>query len=116
MKQILACRWMLAVVVGLLGIVVQSANALPNATSAKIDRLVISKLNELGIPPSDICTDEVFIRRVYLDMTGTLPSSAAVKHFLSSKGTRKRDALIEELFEHPEFDLSIRYPEVRQCL
>ncbi|MEA2068639.1 MAG: DUF1549 domain-containing protein, partial [Verrucomicrobiota bacterium] len=75
----------------------------PNKVSAKIDRLVFAKLDELGIPPSDPCTDEVFLRRVYLDMLGTLPTQQEARRFLASNGTNKRAELIEKLFERPEF-------------
>ncbi len=78
-------------------------DAAQNKTSLKIDRMVFSKLDELGIPPSDPCTDEIFLRRVYLDMIGTLPTRQEAKQFLSSNGINKRSELIESLFERPEF-------------
>jgi hypothetical protein len=65
--------------------------------------MVFSRLDELGIPPSDPCTDEVFLRRVYLDMTGTLPTKNEARQFLSSNGANKRSELIEELFDRAEF-------------
>jgi len=71
--------------------------------SAEIDRLVFGKLKELGIPPSAPCTDEVFLRRVYLDMIGTLPTQKEARRFLDSNRASKRSALIEELFGRPEF-------------
>ena len=80
-----------------------STSAEPNRASAKIDRLVFSKLNELHIPPSKPCTDEVFLRRIYLDMTGTLPTSQQTRKFLSANSANKRAKLIEELFERDEF-------------
>lgn len=75
----------------------------PNKASGKIDRLVDAKLQELNIPSSDRCTDEVFLRRVYLDMIGTIPTVKEAEQFLSSNAPGKREALIEELFERPEF-------------
>jgi hypothetical protein len=84
-------------------LLVLPAAAVPNTSSAKIDRLVDVKLDELGIPPSDPCTDEVFLRRVYLDMIGTMPTPEESKHFLSSNSLNKRAELIDELFERPEF-------------
>jgi hypothetical protein len=71
--------------------------------SAEIDRLVFDKLEELGIPPSKPCTDEVFLRRVYFDMIGTLPSAGEARSFLESKSLNRRNNLIEELFERNEF-------------
>ncbi len=74
-----------------------------NKASAKIDRLVFAQLDELGIPPSDPCTDEVFLRRVYLDMIGTLPTRQEARRFLGSNSSNKRAELIERLFERDEF-------------
>ena len=82
---------------------IRGASAASNTGSKKIDRLVFAKLHELGIPPSEPCTDEVFLRRVYLDMTGTLPSPQECRKFLASSGPHKRSRLIEELFERGEF-------------
>lgn len=102
MKEIQSGPWVLAIAI-VLNIAVSSVCATPNVASDKVDRLVISRLNELGIPPSDICTDEIFLRRVYLDVIGTLPTPAEAKSFLSSTGENKREVLIEELFVRPEF-------------
>ena len=81
----------------------RNACASPNRASATIDRLVFGKLKEQGIPPSAPCTDEVFLRRVYLDMTGTLPTPQQTRKFLSINSANKRTKLIEELFERGEF-------------
>ncbi len=83
--------------------VLQDAGAVQNRASAKIDHLVSARLDELGIPPSDPCTDEVFLRRIYLDMIGTLPTSEEARAFLDGNNTNKRSALIETLFERSEF-------------
>lgn len=78
-------------------------SAAPSRASAKIDRLVLAKLDDLGIPPSKLCSDEVFFRRVYLDMIGTLPTPNQTRKFLSNNSSNKRARLIEELFERGEF-------------
>lgn len=80
-----------------------SSGAAAKTAAAEIDRLVLVKLNERGIPPSERCTDEVFLRRVYLDMIGTLPTPQEAKSFLRNTSPNKRSKLIEELFERPEF-------------
>ncbi|MEE9368206.1 MAG: DUF1553 domain-containing protein [Pontiella sp.] len=95
-------RWII------IGVVLGMNNFMPalgatNPNSAKIDRMVFAKLDELGIPRSDLCTDEVFLRRVYLDMTGTIPTPKQARQYLSSNGTNKRSELIEELCERGEF-------------
>lgn len=69
----------------------------------EIDRLVNLKLHELGFPPSAICTDETFVRRVYLNLTGRLPSPEAAKKFLSGKNSNKRAELIDQLLASAEF-------------
>jgi len=81
----------------------RNACASPNRASAKIDHLVSGRLKELDIPPSVRCTDEVFLRRVYLDMAGTLPTRKEARRFLDSNRANKRSALIEKLFDRPEF-------------
>jgi hypothetical protein len=82
---------------------VSYAPAAPNKASEEIDRLVFEKLASLNIPPSSPCTDEVFLRRVYLDMIGTLPTKEEARRFLDSKSLNKRSDLIEDLFKRDEF-------------
>ncbi|MDP6545871.1 MAG: DUF1553 domain-containing protein [Phycisphaerae bacterium] len=71
--------------------------------STKIDRAVLSGLGELKIPTSKVCTDAVFLRRVYLDMIGTIPTAAEARAFLADKSPSKRSELIEKLFKREEF-------------
>ena len=82
------------------------------AAGSTIDRLVDARLNELGIPPSERCTDAVFLRRVYLDMLGTLPTAEEARAFLDDRSGTKRAELIEQLFERPEF---ADYRALRWC-
>jgi len=69
----------------------------------RIDELVLARLLEEGIPPSEKCSDEVFIRRVHLDVIGTLPTPAEVRNFLASKQRDKRSKLIDDLLCRGEF-------------
>lgn len=62
-----------------------------------VDELVLSKLETLNIEPSGQCTDSEFVRRAYLDATGTLPSVSEVKAFLLSGDAQKRQRLVERL-------------------
>ena len=73
------------------------------AANNKIDELVLAKLKELGIPPSELCADQVFLRRVYLDVIGTLPTADEVRAFLSDSDPRKRSKLIDHLLDCEEF-------------
>ncbi len=68
-----------------------------------IDEHVLAALRERGIEPARPCSDEVFVRRVYLDMIGTLPEPRAVRNFLRSRHPDKRAVLIDALFERDEF-------------
>lgn len=53
-------------------------------TRTVVDSLVVAKLRKLGIVPSDVCSDEEFLRRISLDLTGGLPSTKSVREFLST--------------------------------
>ncbi|MFN4258234.1 MAG: DUF1549 domain-containing protein [Gemmataceae bacterium] len=68
-----------------------------------IDELVIAKLRKLGIVPSDVCGDADFLRRVRLDLTGTLPSAAEVEAFLADSTPDKRAKKVDELLETPAY-------------
>jgi len=68
-----------------------------------IDELVLEKLRNLNIPPSQRCTDAEFVRRAYVDTMGVLPTERETRAFLSDKSSHKRDALIDALLQRPEF-------------
>jgi hypothetical protein len=68
-----------------------------------IDELVLTKLKEKQIVPSETCSDEVFLRRAYLDAIGTLPQPWEVRAFLSDKNPDKRAKLIDRLLARNEF-------------
>ena len=69
----------------------------------KIDELVVQKLKKLGVVPSDLSSDSEFLRRVYLDLTGTLPTAAEVEAFLSDASPTKRADRIEQLLNTPAY-------------
>jgi hypothetical protein len=68
-----------------------------------VDRFPHKKWQELGIVPSELCSDEIFVRRIYHDLTGTLPTPKQVQAFLDDKDAAKRDKLIDRLIETPEY-------------
>jgi hypothetical protein len=68
-----------------------------------VDEAVFAKLKMLGIPPSEPCDDATFLRRVFVDITGSLPREDQVRTFLNDLATEKRDRLIDELLESPEY-------------
>ncbi len=84
-------------------------NDLPEAifTSAPkrnfIDELVLAQLRRLNLKPSVRTTDEQFLRRVYLDTLGVLPTPEEALAFLADRKADKRDRVVEALLERPEF-------------
>ena len=69
----------------------------------EIDRLVLARLTPLGIKPA-LCSDEVFVRRAYLDVIGTLPTAKEAREFIEDPDTQgKRGRLIDRLLERDEF-------------
>jgi hypothetical protein len=68
-----------------------------------IDDHVFAKLAALRIEPSDLSSDAEFLRRVYLDAAGVLPTPEEIKAFLDDKSPDKRARAIDALLERPEF-------------
>jgi hypothetical protein len=68
-----------------------------------IDAAVFANLKELGIPPSPVCDDATFLRRVTLDIAGRLPTEAETKAFRASTSADKRDRWIDELLRSPDY-------------
>ena len=68
-----------------------------------IDKLVLADLARLRVRPSDLCPDSVFVRRVYLDACGIIPTAAEVRAFLNDTSADKRTKLIDALLARPEF-------------
>ncbi|MEZ6146725.1 MAG: DUF1549 and DUF1553 domain-containing protein [Planctomycetaceae bacterium] len=80
----------------------EEVDNLPPANTL-VDDAVFSKLKELGIPPSELCDDATFLRRVSIDITGTLPTAEEAEAFLADPSPDKRDRLIDELLDSPEY-------------
>ncbi|MBL9088350.1 MAG: DUF1553 domain-containing protein, partial [Planctomycetia bacterium] len=73
------------------------------AASARVDALVRARLDALGIAPAPRCSDETFVRRVHLDVIGTLPRLDEVRAFLRNRKPDRRAALVDALLEREEF-------------
>jgi Protein of unknown function (DUF1549)/Protein of unknown function (DUF1553) len=80
----------------------QLKSQIAKAESA-LDKHVLTKLDKLGVMPSDIASDADFFRRVSLDVAGTLPTAEQVKIFLSDKSPNKRERIIEDLLSSPGY-------------
>ena len=72
-------------------------------SAGEIDRLVSQELSKAKIKPAPLTTDEQFVRRVWLDLTGSLPMPADVKEFLASRDPKKRAKLIDRLLGSEEY-------------
>ncbi|HMP01159.1 MAG TPA: DUF1549 and DUF1553 domain-containing protein [Gemmatales bacterium] len=68
-----------------------------------VDGPVHSKYQQLGLLPSELCSDEVFIRRVMLDICGTLPTPTEVTAFVANADPKKRETLVDALLQRPEY-------------
>ena len=68
-----------------------------------VDELVLAKLGELRIPPSPLCDDNTFIRRLYLDTLGVLPSRQHLNRFLADTRSDRRARLIDSILDRPEY-------------
>jgi hypothetical protein len=69
----------------------------------EIDMLVQQKLTKLRIVPAPLCDDTTFVRRVFLDVIGQLPTVTEVREFLADETLDKRARLVEQLLQRPEF-------------
>jgi len=105
--------WRVGLLVGLVLLMLAAGN-LPAATpyetpgvvtpeKNKIDELVFARLRQLDIEPAQLCSDPVFLRRVYLDVTGTLPTAAEARQFILDRNPAKRRELIDQLLAREEY-------------
>jgi hypothetical protein len=68
-----------------------------------IDGLVLARLKKLNIAPSELADDAEFLRRVYLDVIGTLPAPAEARRYFADKRPDRRSRLVDELLQRPEY-------------
>ena len=69
-----------------------------------IDTHVYRQLRQLNMTPAEVCSDADFLRRVYLDLIGTLPTADEARRFLADTRDNRRALLVDELLERPEFN------------
>ena len=68
-----------------------------------IDELVMARLKKLRIVPSEVADDRTFIRRVFIDTIGLLPTPTEVQAFVADSVSDKRSRLIDQLLDREEF-------------
>src|SRR5262249_3155920 len=72
-------------------------------TSDEIDRLVAAELKSSNIEPAPLTTDEQFLRRLILDLTGKLPTPSEVSAFLADQDPGKRAKIIDKLLDTDDY-------------
>ena len=75
----------------------------PAAPRSAIDQTVFDRLRAVGLEAPALCADAVFVRRVFIDLIGTLPTAAEARQFLQDRSPEKRRDLIERLLAREEF-------------
>lgn len=68
-----------------------------------IDELVAAEWKRLGVKPAPLADDATFLRRVFLDLIGTLPTADETRLFLNDGAPQKRSRVIDELLARPEY-------------
>ena len=81
-----------------------------------VDRHVHAKLRRARDVPAAVCSDSVFVRRVFLDLTNTLPSRDETRAFLADAAPDKRARLVDALLQRPQWALvqAMQWAEVLQ--
>lgn len=74
-----------------------------SASTNLIDGYIFPALKAQGVTPARMTNDYEFVRRIYLDMTGQIPTAAAVTSFVQNNSPTKRADLIEALFATPQW-------------
>jgi len=82
-----------------------SRTAAPGSIELKgtVDQAIFGKLASAGVPSARLTTDEEFVRRIYLDLTGRIPTIEQYRAFIEEKNERKREDLIDRLLYSREF-------------
>lgn len=82
-----------------------------------IDRLAAKQWQAMGLEPSELCTDSEFLRRVSLDVIGTLPSPEEVRTFLADTTPDKRERLVIRLLNRPEYAdyWTVKWSDLLRC-
>lgn len=92
-----------AVAAARVGVVTERHPVPDIASDHPVDRHVFRKLRELHVPPSPVADDATFLRRVYLDTIGVIPSAQETREFLSDSDPDKRLKVVDRLLDRPEY-------------
>jgi Protein of unknown function (DUF1549)/Protein of unknown function (DUF1553) len=79
----------------------QAKDAARAAMVRRVDEIVLARIKAAGLEPAARASDEEFVRRVYLDLTGAIPRVAEAREFLADERPNKRAILIDALLDSP---------------
>jgi mono/diheme cytochrome c family protein len=82
--------------------------ALPKDPTAAIDYFLTRGWQQRGVTPAPQCDDHTFVRRVFLDLAGRIPTSEEAEAFLYEAGPQKRAALVDRLLAGAEYPRTFR--------
>jgi hypothetical protein len=101
MKIITTCS--LLSVLSIFGLTQPERPSATNEAAARVDELIEQHLAKAGVTIPPAASDEIFVRRAYLDIAGRIPTNREADSFLASKEEDKRDQLVRELLDSPGF-------------
>ncbi|MDB5309134.1 MAG: hypothetical protein JWO38_3336 [Gemmataceae bacterium] len=94
---------MLSLTILTIGLGAANPKESPADLAAWIDARLEATWRAKGLPPREVAGDEVFLRRAYLELTGTIPSVAEARDFLDSTSAGKRERLVQGLLDDKRF-------------
>src|SRR5262249_46525766 len=94
---------MLSLIILVVGQGAASPKESPAELASWIDARLEAAWRAKNLPPREVASDEVFLRRAYLELTGTIPSVAEARDFLDSTSASKREQLIRTLLDDKRF-------------
>jgi hypothetical protein len=94
---------MLSLTIFMIGLGAANPKESPAELAAWIDARLEASWRAKGLPPREVASDEVFLRRAYLELTGTIPSVAEAHDFLDSTSASKREQLVRSLLDDKRF-------------
>jgi hypothetical protein len=80
-----------------------NGSAAATKLAAKIDERMAKHWNDQKVQPAPLADDAEFMRRVYLDLIGRIPSAGEARQFLSDPSPDKRQRLVDMLLDHPRY-------------
>ncbi|MEM8912414.1 MAG: DUF1549 and DUF1553 domain-containing protein [Planctomycetota bacterium] len=80
-----------------------SRRSMVASAAATLDGYVEQQLVSEGVTPGELCNDQTFLRRIYLDVAGRIPTLSEATAFLESKDPQRREKLIDQLLNSPDY-------------